>query len=1016
MAHEKGGRADKLGNRYEDRWVAEQLLDLCCERIISLTHEPVGDTADDADLQILKIDGIIELQQCKSSNGNKSDWSISDLARQCVFLRARKHLDSDGKYKYKFISPLNCQAMTTLIERAKNSPENANDFYDYQIKAIPGINHAVIEKNFNDFLKHMDLSTEDEQSILYARDYLSRMEFVTVSDDYLRKSIINRLSDVFSAKPLDVYNHLVNFAIENDRLGQKITVTKINDYLTKNEIYKTDLSNHDLMLPRINELNKEFEQSFVPIESGYIHRTGSDIIFSTVTEGKSVLLHGKAGTGKSGCVQALTKKLRETGIPYLALKLDKWTPENTCHKYGVDMLGLPGSPALCLSRLAANGVGVLILDQLDAIRWTAQHTRTALEVCKELINQVNRINSDSYIIGKVAIVFICRTVDVDTDSGIKSLFRVEESKEDKILWEKIEIGDLEVETVKRIVGKPYSSFSDRFIELLKNINNLYVWSKLDDERKSIQHASMYSLIISYWNQFEQRCREVEIDLSEVNNLKSSLVKGMERTSRNTIPTSMLHGCSLQARNKAISEGILIETRSTVSFVHQSFYDVFIVEAMVEGIFTGSHIETLIGLPENQTPQVRYQLQMLLQILSELDQELLVKCGNDLLHSRNIRFYLKYVLWEVVGQVTNAETILLDFVEQSMQNADWYTPIVNTVISGHPYYVNHFIENGCISQWLNTEKRDTVLNLLRSVNTIMGDQVTEILMPLAFKCKNQDIRIFRTLCWEIEDDTDSMFALRLQLLEANPELFDDYSVGIRKLAKKDLLRAGRLLEHILVNKPNAADSDAGRYFDSDFNIFEHLGSEQPEYVWEELMPIIENITSNATNVWAPVLRGWHDMGNHPVLGRKIANMVITAGKRIAETQPEKYMNFFNLYKDSSSFVINEILLYSCVSLPVENSDFIINWLVSSSYSRPYDETGEYKTKLCAAKKLIEKFSKTCSDGVFIKLEEIISGYHDEYELERAKRRFEHNRMVRNRDIKDSNEVYWPYWGELQAYLL
>ena len=66
MAHEKGGKADKFGNRYEDRWVAEQLLNLCCERIISLVHEPVGEAADDADITTCRTDGIIELHQCKS--------------------------------------------------------------------------------------------------------------------------------------------------------------------------------------------------------------------------------------------------------------------------------------------------------------------------------------------------------------------------------------------------------------------------------------------------------------------------------------------------------------------------------------------------------------------------------------------------------------------------------------------------------------------------------------------------------------------------------------------------------------------------------------------------------------------------------------------------------------------------------------------------------------------------------------------------------------------------------------
>jgi len=43
MAFERGGRADKFGNRYESRWVVKQLLLLLIEEIHSVTIEAVGD-------------------------------------------------------------------------------------------------------------------------------------------------------------------------------------------------------------------------------------------------------------------------------------------------------------------------------------------------------------------------------------------------------------------------------------------------------------------------------------------------------------------------------------------------------------------------------------------------------------------------------------------------------------------------------------------------------------------------------------------------------------------------------------------------------------------------------------------------------------------------------------------------------------------------------------------------------------------------------------------------------------
>jgi hypothetical protein len=42
MAFEPGGMSDKLGNRYEGRWVAKQLLRLLKEEILSVTVELIG--------------------------------------------------------------------------------------------------------------------------------------------------------------------------------------------------------------------------------------------------------------------------------------------------------------------------------------------------------------------------------------------------------------------------------------------------------------------------------------------------------------------------------------------------------------------------------------------------------------------------------------------------------------------------------------------------------------------------------------------------------------------------------------------------------------------------------------------------------------------------------------------------------------------------------------------------------------------------------------------------------------
>lgn len=50
MAFERGGRTDKFGNRYEDRYVVNRMIALLREQISSITIEPVGEDESGVDL------------------------------------------------------------------------------------------------------------------------------------------------------------------------------------------------------------------------------------------------------------------------------------------------------------------------------------------------------------------------------------------------------------------------------------------------------------------------------------------------------------------------------------------------------------------------------------------------------------------------------------------------------------------------------------------------------------------------------------------------------------------------------------------------------------------------------------------------------------------------------------------------------------------------------------------------------------------------------------------------------
>ena len=52
MPYETGGRADKMGNRYEHNWIIYELIDVLREKVQSVTIEALGDEEEGVDLAV----------------------------------------------------------------------------------------------------------------------------------------------------------------------------------------------------------------------------------------------------------------------------------------------------------------------------------------------------------------------------------------------------------------------------------------------------------------------------------------------------------------------------------------------------------------------------------------------------------------------------------------------------------------------------------------------------------------------------------------------------------------------------------------------------------------------------------------------------------------------------------------------------------------------------------------------------------------------------------------------------
>lgn len=1007
MPHENAGRADKLGNLYEDRWDVNQLLRLLNEEIFSVTIEAIGEDEKGIDLWIKNKDGSRECHQCKSRNGSKEYWTFGDLNAKGIFEKAKLQLNSSENVTYHFISAVPAMMMYDLTNRARNSNNNSEDFYKFQItKSGEDVNKA-----FNSICKYFGCSNEIDNDRSKVFDYLKRMYFVYYPDDINEKNNLKfKIKHLYVGDTDAIYSIIKGFAIENDLLGREIKANILHSYLLSLDGVSTrQLYKDERLLPRIEALNEEFISSFIPIDGKIIPRTESDECYRHIKNGTSVIIHGKAGSGKSGCVFELIDKLKNENIVHLALKLDRRIPKDSADKYG-ESLGLPASPVLCLEAISVEQEVVLILDQLDAIRWTNNHSSNALEVCKEIIREVKNINL--YRNKKIVLVFVCRTFDFENDNGIKSLFKQNYDENKQLLWADMPIAELNEECVKHIVGDTYNRFSKKLQELLKTPSNLYTWTRLDEERKDNNFLTSRELIKVWWEQLISHCEITGISNYDLITIKDTIINSISRLGKLMIPEGILAQCSQIAKQKLRSGGLLISSGAMIGFTHQSYYDYFLVEKMFVQILEGNSIISILGDKYKQNPEKRYQLQMLLENIAENDLDIFINIGRELLQSDSIRFYFKYVFLQVLGQLKTISQPTSELLKEYLKNEYWQQHVVNAVIMGHHVFVEHLIRQKYFTPKIDSNfDMETSFMLLKSVNEFIPDEIVDILSPLSLNKMELEGKIYSCLCWKIEMDSDKMFELRIALLNKRLEQWDPY-IDWKSLLNEKPERAVKLLE-LVVKKENYKRNNIIEL--NEIEAFTSYAKNNAEYIWVSFMSYVANETKNISNLYDESIEFWecHQYMKQNI-GRTYINMIKVAAESLISINTQEFLNSCEFYYDNSSLIVNEVILHIIENLPDEYSDYAILWLIENPHHRFFNYTGENDDYLFSAKNIFEKHSKTCSDEVFSKLENVLYFFHEKNELSSAKHRFEYNFCSRKEGNKSM--AFWPYWGRVQYSLL
>lgn len=792
MSYEPGGRANKSGNKYEAEYVVYCLLDILKEKISYIIYEPLGDDQQGIDLLIENSEGIIERQQCKGSNGGQGFWCLSTANKKNLFKYWKIHLERDNSGLVTLVSPLPFPLLGGIINRAKDSSENADDFFNFQI----GQSGKKVRDFFENFCNVMDIDPNNEQDKEKCMSYLKRIKLNQIPEMYLSEMIKEKIDYLISGNVDKIFSLLFAWVQTGNILGGKIDQSVIYKFLKKNKLSLKSLANDSRIKPQVDILNNEFKKKFFAINDDMIDRKEFSECRKIIDAQESLIIHGQAGRGKSGCTIDIIEYCENNKIPFIAVKLDTHIPQSNTTTWGKD-LGLPASITHCLHSISKTRQSVIILDQLDTLRWTHTNFQNALSVCAQVIREVERLNNER--IHKISLIFVCRTYDLENVNVIKSLFYASDDPNLTMKWNKIKVHDFDDVTVKNVVGKHYDNLSNKLKEILRVPSNLYIWQHLDPDL-NYTYCTTESLLISKW--LEQLSEEYRRSISNSLSFKEIVDKIVSfMVNNNSTSISSTHFSLFSKSIECLSSSSLITVQNNrISFIHQTIFDYFLADKMLNDYYISKNIVAVIGEKKMQSPPRRYQLQMFLERLVEDSIPNFINAGIGMFESESIRFSFKYVFLEVLSQIELIDENIEKFVIDYCENKVIGNRLIETVIKSREKYVRLLLRHEILHKWYcgDGNKKDLVIDLLYSIYPYLDLEFSQYIEEYIIQPGMENNSIDRLFLHDINQDTDDFFEIRMKFYRQNPSRANQYTRTSSNYGYRDI-RFIRILSLLLNQK-------------------------------------------------------------------------------------------------------------------------------------------------------------------------------------------------------------------------
>lgn len=703
-----GGEADKIGNRYEGIWTANQLLLVLSGRAKAITVEKRGFDGEGVEF-ILEKERSTEVHQVKRQAGTASSWTAAMLESKGVLSNARKHIDAGRRFHFRSIIP--AQKFAEMGDRAQRTDdldeftdEMANGPYKDEFAVLIGAKSCGSARRAWELLRGFYPDWPSEQSL--------RDTNATLSDLLIE-----------GADGLLVMTGLIDLVLNN--LGVRLDADVIGDLLPEYKLRRAKYIR-----------NADLDEQVLALTSGWKAGIANDLLtpviprseaskVATLLTGETdlVMVSGDAGFGKSAVLHETLCSLEQSGWRALAIRLDRLGSHATTRSLGAE-LDLPVSPATALAAISRDQPCLLLIDQLDAVSSLSGRMPESFEAVAALIREAQAYPN-------MRILLACRGFDAQNDDRIRSMVR--NLPEPPVTVAPLD--DRQVEQAVANLALDAAALSDQQKVLLRSPLNLLLLSAVADQSDALDFASPRDLLDAYWDRKYRDCQRGRAHPPRFNDVISTIAREMSQRQQLSVPRSILDADAfLEDADVLTSEHVLVRDGRQLAFFHESFFDyafarwwVSLGQTVVEFLLDG-----------DQELFRRGQVRQILHRLHEDDPHRFTEEVEALLAQPRIRFHLKDVILAVVRVLPRPSSDDADMV-QRLADVEELELRLWLALRTKPWF-DRLKTDGLLSELLaSTEIRDNT----NAIDVMVGalpegaDDVAGLIAPFAGRHAHYD---------------------------------------------------------------------------------------------------------------------------------------------------------------------------------------------------------------------------------------------------------------------------------------